>query len=475
MVAIALSRLAVRTRLRDIMVSAVAIAALSGLLLALKPLLAGAGHANLLLFFVVGVSGMVVIGVPIMTAFGLSTVGFLTFATDIPSMVAVGRIDEGMSGLILLSVPLFVFLGALIEATGMAAAMIRVMASLIGHVRGGLSYVLIGAMYLVSGISGSKAADMAAVAPALFPDMKQRGEDEGELVAMLSSSGAMSETIPPSLVRITIGSVTGISIAALFTDGFMPAVVGAIAMAIVVWLKNRRRVAAVEVARASRREVVRPLVYALPAAALPFLIRAAVVGGIATATEVATLGVACTFIVGLTVYRRFDWKRLYPMLIDTASVGSDPAHHRLCNFDGVGVDAIRVVARSGQRDGRAAGRCGQFHAGFGGGVRGVGQLPRRHSCDRALRTAPVPDRPRGGHPRGALRDGGRVRGGTGSVRAAVRCGLLRRLRDRQSPADGRHVARMALSGSLVRRASGDRGRTLDFDRLLVMAVARPAR
>src|SRR5450432_3080549 len=133
MLAIAVSRLAMRTRLRDIMVSAVAIAALSGLLLAFKPLLTGAGHANLLLFFVVGVSGMVVIGVPIMTAFGLLTVGFLAFATDIPSMVAVGRIDEGMSGLILLSVPLFVFLGALIEATGMAAAMIRLLASLTGH------------------------------------------------------------------------------------------------------------------------------------------------------------------------------------------------------------------------------------------------------------------------------------------------------------------------------------------------------
>ncbi|MDM0022271.1 TRAP transporter large permease [Variovorax saccharolyticus] len=320
MLAIALSRLVMRARLRDVVVSAVAIGALAGLLLAFKPMLTGAGHANLFLFFVVGVSGMVVIGVPIMTAFGLSTMGFLAFSTDLPSMVVVGRIDEGMSGLILLSVPLFVFLGALIEATGMAAAMIRVLASLIGHVRGGLSYVLIGAMYLVSGISGSKAADMAAVAPALFPDMKQRGEDEGELVAMLSASGAMSETIPPSLVLITIGSVTGISIAALFTGGFMPAVVGAIAMAIVVWLKNRNRAAAAEGARASRREVARAFVYALPAMALPFLIRAAVVEGIATATEVATLGVVYTFVVGLAVYRQFDWKRLWPMLIDTASL-----------------------------------------------------------------------------------------------------------------------------------------------------------
>jgi TRAP-type C4-dicarboxylate transport system permease large subunit len=69
---------------------------------------------------------------------------------------------------------------------------------------------------------GSKVADMAAVAPALFPEMKKRGEDDGELVSMLAASGAMSETIPPSLVLITIGSVTGVSIAALFTAGSCP-------------------------------------------------------------------------------------------------------------------------------------------------------------------------------------------------------------------------------------------------------------
>lgn len=86
-------------------------------------------------------------------------------------MVLVGRMDEGMSHLILLAVPLFVFLGLLIEMTGMARAMVAFLASLLGHVRGGLHYVLIGAMSVIcSGISGSKAADMAAVAPVLFPE-----------------------------------------------------------------------------------------------------------------------------------------------------------------------------------------------------------------------------------------------------------------------------------------------------------------
>src|SRR5207248_5300091 len=108
------------------------------------------------------------------------------------------------------------------------------------HVRGGLAYVLLGAMYLVSGISGSKAADMAAVAPPLFPEMKRRGANEARLIALLSSSGAMSETIPPSLVLITIGSVTGVSIAALFTGGLLPALVGAFPLAVVVFFHNRK-------------------------------------------------------------------------------------------------------------------------------------------------------------------------------------------------------------------------------------------
>src|SRR4029077_12787527 len=132
--------------------------------------------------------------------------------------VLVGRMDEGMSHLILLAVPLFVFLGLLIEMTGMARALVGFLADLVGHVRGGLHFVLVGGMYLVSGISGSKAADMAAVAPVL-PEMRQRGAKPGDLVALLSATGAQTETIPPSLVLITIGSVTGVSIAALFTGG----------------------------------------------------------------------------------------------------------------------------------------------------------------------------------------------------------------------------------------------------------------
>ncbi|MDA9467084.1 TRAP transporter large permease [Bradyrhizobium sp. CCBAU 53415] len=282
---------------------------------ALKPL----GNLNLLIFFVFVVGAMVFAAVPIAFAFGLATVGYLALTTSTPDVVMIGRMDEGMSHLILLAVPLFVFLGLLIEMTGMARAMVSFLASLLGHVRGGLHYVLVGAMYLVSGISGSKAADMAAVAPVLFPEMRQRGAKPGDLVALLAATGAQTETIPPSLVLITIGSVTGVSISALFTGGLLPGVVLAVMLAAVVWWRYRREDLS-HVKRASGREIGRALVIAIPAIALPFVIRTAVVEGVATATEVSTIGILYSVCAGLFIYRQFDWRRIYPMLVETASL-----------------------------------------------------------------------------------------------------------------------------------------------------------
>jgi tripartite ATP-independent transporter DctM subunit len=277
------------------------------------------GRLNLLVFFVVVVLAGVLSGIPIAFSFGLGTFGYMALATTTALPVIVGRMDEGMSHLILLAVPLFVFLGLLIEMTGMAKAMIAFLASLLGHVKGGLSYVLVGAMYLVSGISGSKAADMAAVAPALFPEMKKRGASEGDLVALLAATGAQTETVPPSLVLITIGSVTGVSIAALFTGGLLPAVVLGLVLCVVVYFRSRGEDLS-HVKRPPWREVGRLAVIALPALALPFVIRAAVVEGVATATEVSTLGIVYAIVAGLVVYRQFDWKRLGPMLLATASL-----------------------------------------------------------------------------------------------------------------------------------------------------------
>jgi tripartite ATP-independent transporter DctM subunit len=319
MLVVAILRLASVTDLRNVLAALALVAVIVAVLALLAPVLKPLGNLNLLIFFVFLVGAMVFVAVPIAFAFGLATVGYLTLTTGTPDVVVIGRMDEGMSHLILLAVPLFVFLGLLIEMTGMARAMVAFLASLLGHVRGGLHYVLVGAMYLVSGISGSKAADMAAVAPVLFPEMRERGAKPGDLVALLSATGAQTETIPPSLVLITIGSVTGVSIAALFTGGLLPGIVLAIMLCAVVWWRYRGEDLS-HVKRATKREIGRAFVIAIPAIALPFVIRAAVVKGVATATEVSTIGIVYSVLAGLLIYRQFSWRRIYPMLIETAAL-----------------------------------------------------------------------------------------------------------------------------------------------------------
>ncbi|MDU6833732.1 MAG: TRAP transporter large permease subunit [Bradyrhizobium sp.] len=315
----ALIRLARAARPSTMLLAVFSIAAIVALFWVAQPVLKPLGNLNLVIFFVGVVGFCVFAGVPIAFAFGLAIFGYLDLTTRTPLMVLVGRMDEGMSHLILLSVPLFVFLGLLIEMTGMARAMVAFLASLLGHVRGGLHYVLVGAMYLVSGISGAKAADMAAVAPVLFPEMKARGARPGDLVALLAATGAQTETIPPSLVLITIGSVTGVSIAALFTGGLLPGVVLAVTLCALVWWRYRHEDMS-GVRRATGAEIGKAFIISLPALALPFVIRAAVVEGIATATEVSTIGIVYGVLAGLLVYRRFDWRRLMPMLIETAAL-----------------------------------------------------------------------------------------------------------------------------------------------------------
>jgi tripartite ATP-independent transporter DctM subunit len=284
-----------------------------------RPVLLGLGNYNLLIFFVGLVAVLVFAGVPIAFAFGLACFGYISLTTRLPTEVLIGRMDEGMSHLILLAVPMFVFLGLLIEMTGMARAMVAFLASLLGHVRGGLQYVLVGAMYLVSGISGAKAADMAAVAPALFPEMKARGAKEGDLVALLAATGAQTETIPPSIVLITIGSVTGVSISALFTGGLLPGVVLGLMLCLVIRWRYRNEDLR-HVVRPGAGTIFRTLLIALPALALPFVIRAAVVEGVATATEVSTIGIIYTILVGALFYRQFDLRRVFPMLVTTAAL-----------------------------------------------------------------------------------------------------------------------------------------------------------
>lgn len=271
--------------------------------------------------FVAAILVLVFLGAPIGAVFAGISLFYLTFHTRVPLEVLGSRMDEGTSNYTLLAIPLFVFLGVVIDKSGVARALVDFLAMILVRVRGGLSYVLLGSTYVVSGISGSQAADMAAVAPALFPEMKRRGADEGELVALLSSAGAMSLPVPPSLVMIAIGSVCGVSIAAMFAAGFLPALVSLLCLCVVVWWRERGRSVPAEARMAfSWRALIKAGLWAAPVLGLVLIIRAAVVGGVATATEVSTIAVLLSVLLGLLVYRTFSWRDVYPGLVATVSL-----------------------------------------------------------------------------------------------------------------------------------------------------------
>jgi tripartite ATP-independent transporter DctM subunit len=304
---------------RDLVLAALLLLAVGLVLWYLSPTLIRMGNAKLVLFLVVFVGICLVAGVPIAFCFGIGTLTYLAFGTRVPILVMIGRMDEGMSGLILLSVPVFVLLGCILDATGMGKAIIDFLASLLGHIKAGMSYVLLGSLFIVSGISGSKVSDMATVAPALFPEMKRRGHKPKEMIALLATGAAMADTVPPSIVLIVLGAAAGVSIQGLFTSGFVIAMVLLLSLAILArW--NSRHEDMSGVRRAPWNIVGRTLVLAGPALVLPFLIRWAVTDGVATATEVSTIAVVYALLIGIVLYGGITWRMFYGMLVETAAL-----------------------------------------------------------------------------------------------------------------------------------------------------------
>lgn len=304
---------------RALLSAAVAVGAVAAVCHAYSATLPNLGSWNMLIFLVGVVAVCLMAGVPIAFCFGLGALSYLAFTTQVPLLIVVGRMDEGMSSLILVSVPIFVLLGCVLDATGMGKAIVDFLASLIGHVKAGMSYVLLGSLFIVSGISGSKVSDMATVAPALFPEMKRRGNKPKEMVALLATGAAMADTVPPSIVLIVLGSVAGVSIAGLFQSGFVVAMVLLLSLLVLArWKARHEQVEGVK--RPPISVIGRFLLVAAPALVLPFLIRSAVGGGVATATEVSTIAVLYALVIGQVMYGGIGLRKFYDMLVETTAL-----------------------------------------------------------------------------------------------------------------------------------------------------------
>jgi C4-dicarboxylate transporter DctM subunit len=258
-------------------------------------------------------------GVPIagILAFG----GMLYFLAtgDAPLVAFPSALQYGINSFILLAIPFFMLAGTLMEVTGMAKRMIDMVQHWVGHWTGGLLIAQIVGMYIFSGISGSKAADIATVGSVMKTPLLQCGYPPPESVAVLAAAAAMGETIPPSLALLLLGSITTLSVGSLFIAGLVPAAVLATALIVAVVIRSGIKGFG-SGPPFSLGRAVRSVPLALPALMVPIIVVVGIVGGFASPTESASLAVVYGFAVALLVYRSLGLGACWIALRDAALI-----------------------------------------------------------------------------------------------------------------------------------------------------------
>jgi tripartite ATP-independent transporter DctM subunit len=258
----------------------------------------------------------VLLGLPVSFAMLLGSLTFLLISGVAPLIAVAQNTFDGTSNFILLTLPFFIWAGLIMEKGGISLRLVRFAMTLVGHMRGGLLQVVVLTIYMVSGISGSKIADVVAVGSVLRRELKKQGYRPEQGAAVLASSAAMSETIPPSLAMLVLGSVAPLSIGTLFIAGLLPAAVIALLLMLLNYVLSRRGNMA-RVPRASAAELLRATGGAILPLVMPVIMVIGIRFGVATPTEVSTVAVLYGLILAFVIYRAVDVKVLYDIAVES--------------------------------------------------------------------------------------------------------------------------------------------------------------
>ena len=261
------------------------------------------------------------IDMPIAVAIGLAGVGALLLHGGFPLMMVIQRMLAGTDSFHLMAVPLFMFVGVLMEKGGISQRLIDLANALVGWLPGGLAAVTIISAMFFAGISGSAAADAAAVGAILIPAMKRSGYDSAFAGAVQAAGGSIGVIIPPSIPMIIFGYLTGASIGRLFAAGILPGVLIGVSLVLVSTLISQRQ----GYGRATEFSWERVLVAlrrALLALGAPVIILGGILGGIFTATESAGVAVVYALLVGMFVYRQIGFRDLPQLFTEGAVVAA---------------------------------------------------------------------------------------------------------------------------------------------------------
>lgn len=258
----------------------------------------------------------VLAGLPIGFALILAASSYLWGANAIPLLALPQNMVNGTSNFVLLAVPFFIFAGLIMERGGISLRLVRLVHALVGHWRGGLLQVMVGSMYLVSGLSGAKVADVAAVGTVMRDMLQKEHIPDAEGAAVLAASAVMGETVPPSIAMLVLGSITNLSIAALFIGGLAPAAVIAVCLMLLIWVRARK--SATRHPWVGGRALLRASLGAVLPLVMPVGLIAGIVLGVATPTEVSAFAVLYGLALAMIGYRALGPAALIRTIIDTA-------------------------------------------------------------------------------------------------------------------------------------------------------------
>lgn len=260
--------------------------------------------------------GMIIIGVPIGIALAGSSLIFVLVTGSVPDLVVVHRMVNGVDSFPLLAIPFFILAGNLMNSAGITNRIFAFATALVGWMRGGLGHVNIGASVLFAGMSGAAVADAGGLGTIEIKAMRDAGYDDDFAVAVTAASSTIGPIIPPSLPMVIYGVMASASVGQLFAAGFIPGLLMAVSlMVMVAWYARKRNYPRDK--RFDVRLIGKTFVHAFLSLMTPVIIVGGILTGVFTPTEAAIAAVAYALVLGLFVYRTLNWRRLLHVSMET--------------------------------------------------------------------------------------------------------------------------------------------------------------
>lgn len=257
------------------------------------------------------------LNIPISISLGLSS-ALTLIATGSPLGVIPSMMQATVQKFSLLTIPLFVLAGVLMDKGGISKRLINLADSMMGPIHGGLGYVAVICALFFAAISGSGTATVAAMGSILIPAMVKQGYDAGFSSALSAISGSLGTVIPPSITFIIYGMITGESISDLFLSGIVPGLIFAGMLCLTVLYYSKKNGWKGDKQKASGKEIWKIFLGTLPGFLSPVIVLGGIYSGYFTPTEAAAVAVIYSFVVGKFIYKELDFEALKETLFSTA-------------------------------------------------------------------------------------------------------------------------------------------------------------